>query len=257
MKNTPKTVAILLTIFFMQCQTDYQPEIIGHRGARGHLAENTLPSIQKALDLGVDGIEIDIFRCATGELVVFHDQTLDQLTDSQGYIEQYSLDSLRRVNVLGGYQIPTLDEVMERIDGKVRLNIELKGSNTALTTNKTLERYFNQSQTNWSPEKVFVSSFNWEELQSFRTLNPVIPIAILTEDDPLDALSIAQQLNAFAINPDYKTLNKNNVTKIHEAGFALYPWTVNEIDDIEKMKTLRVEGIITDYPERISTSKKP
>jgi glycerophosphoryl diester phosphodiesterase len=58
--------------------------VIGHRGVKGHLAENTLPSIDKALELGVDGVEIDIFRCASGELVVFHDQTLDQLTNATG-----------------------------------------------------------------------------------------------------------------------------------------------------------------------------
>ena len=99
---------LLLVTLFWECQAPYQPEVIGHRGARGHVAENTLPSIQKAIDLGVDAIEIDIFRCASGELVVFHDKTLEKLTDADGYIEQYTLDSLRLVNVLGGYQIPTL-----------------------------------------------------------------------------------------------------------------------------------------------------
>jgi glycerophosphoryl diester phosphodiesterase len=123
-------LGIVLTLILMNCSDDYIPEVIGHRGARGHIAENTLPSIQKAMALGVDGIEIDIFRCATGELVVFHDDTLDLLTDAEGYIEQFPLDSLRKINVLEGYQIPTLKEVLELIDGQVRLNIELKGSQT-------------------------------------------------------------------------------------------------------------------------------
>ena len=71
--------------------------VIGHRGARGHVAENTLASIEKAMELGVDGVEIDVFRCATGELVVFHDKTLEKLTDGLGYIEQMTLDSIKQM----------------------------------------------------------------------------------------------------------------------------------------------------------------
>ena len=108
------------------------PVIIGHRGAKGHLAENTLPSISKAIELGVDGIEIDIFKCASGELVVFHDKTLEKLTNSTGYIEELVLDSIRRIEVLNGYSIPRLEEVLDLINGRVFLNIELKGSALSL-----------------------------------------------------------------------------------------------------------------------------
>ncbi|MDA9679802.1 glycerophosphodiester phosphodiesterase family protein, partial [Flavobacteriaceae bacterium] len=101
-------------------------------------AENTLPSVAKAIELGVDGIEIDVFLCESGELVVFHDKTLDKLTDSQGYIEDLSLDTIKKINVLGGYKIPTLEQVLELIDGKVFLNIELKGNGTAEPTHKLL-----------------------------------------------------------------------------------------------------------------------
>ena len=89
------------------CTSSKNPVIIGHRGAKGHLAENTLPSISKAIELGVDGIEIDVFKCASGELVVFHDKTLEKLTNSTGYIEELVLDSIRRIEVLNGYSIPT------------------------------------------------------------------------------------------------------------------------------------------------------
>lgn len=248
---------LIVTVLFSQCEPAYKPEVIGHRGARGHVAENTLPSVQKALDLGVDGIEIDIFRCGSGELVVFHDSSLEKLTDAEGYIEQLPLDSLRKVNVLGGYQIPTLEEVLDLIDGKVRLNIELKGSQTAQLTHEILQANFTKANKHWTPNKLFVSSFNWEELRVFNKLNTGVPIAILTEDDPLDALAVAQELDAFAINPDYKTLTPENVSKIHQAGFALYPWTVNEPSAIAQMKMLRVAGIITDFPERVFDSDMP
>jgi len=74
---------------------------------------------------------------------------------------------------------------------------------------------------------------------------------VLTEDDPIDAIPVAKRLAAFAINPNYKSLTQVNVEKIHEAGFMVYPWTVNEPEDIERMITIGVDALITDFPERI------
>ena len=113
-----------MILFLSSCQApDAKILVFGHRGARGHVAENTLASISKAMELGVDGVEIDIFRCATGELVVFHDKTIDVLTNGTGYIVQMSLDSIKQFRVLGKEPIPTLTEVMDLIDGKIQLNI--------------------------------------------------------------------------------------------------------------------------------------
>ncbi|MGC6479386.1 MAG: glycerophosphodiester phosphodiesterase [Flavobacteriaceae bacterium] len=246
-----KKIALLLSVmsFITACSENVRPLVIGHRGARGHIAENTLPSIQKAIDLGVDGIEIDIFRCASGELVVFHDMTLEKLTNAEGYIEQISLDSIRKIAVLNDYAIPTLAEALELIDGQVLLNIELKGANTAVLTHELLQPYLAQEQ--WGPEHFIISSFNWKELQDFAAINTQIPIAVLTEDDPLDALPIAQQLNAVAINPNYQMLTPEIVQKIKKKGLKIYPWTINQPEDIKKAIDLAVDGIITDFPERV------
>ena len=77
--------------------------------------------------MGVDGIEIDVFLCKSGELVVFHDKKLDRLTNVKGYIENLEYDSIKKISVKGEYKIPTLNEVVELIDRKAILNIELKG----------------------------------------------------------------------------------------------------------------------------------
>ena len=225
------------------------PLIIGHRGARGHVAENTLPSVSKALSLGVDGIEVDVFRCASGELVVFHDVTLEKLTNATGPIEALALDSIRKIKVLKDYAIPTLEEVLTLIDGKVLLNIELKGTQTAVLTNELLKKKF--SEGNWSPDKILVSSFNWDELALFYEATKEIPIAVLTEDDPLDAIPIAKKLKAVAVNPNFKSLNEDNIGKIRREGLKIYPWTVNQPEDIERMINLAVDAIITDFPERV------
>jgi glycerophosphoryl diester phosphodiesterase len=213
------------------------------------VAENTLPSIQKALDLGVDAIEIDVFKCASGELVVFHDATLDHLTDGTGDIMQYSLEELKKVKVLGAYQIPTLDEVLDLIGGRVILNIELKGPDTAKPTYSLLASYFENS--NWTPEAILISSFNWEELRQYRKLDAEAALAILIEVNPMAGLPIAKELNAVAINPKYSTLTLETVERLHKKGYKVYPWTVNSPTAIKKMKAFGVDGIITDYPERI------
>ena len=241
---------IYIFLFVISCIDKSFPLVIGHRGAMGYVAENTIPSIEKAIELGVDGIEIDIFKCASGELVVFHDVMLDKLTDLTGKIEEKSLDSLKKAKVLGAYQIPTLNEVMNLIDGRLILNIELKGSETAIPTNDLLRDYFKKSS--WNPSKIIISSFKWDELNLFYNLNKEVPIAVLTDGDPLAALPFARKVKAYAINPKYSLLTKTNSKIIKDEGIKLFPWTVNELDDIKFMISLGVDGIITNFPDRVS-----
>ena len=152
---------------------------IGHRGARGYIAENTLESIQKALDLNVDGIEIDVLRCASGEIVVFHDKKLKRLTGHHGLIEETTFEELKNMLVAGRYRIPTLQQVLEKIDGKILLNVELKGENTAIPTATILKQYLSDSQSDI--KKLIVSSKNWKELTLFKNLGTNIPIGVLSQ----------------------------------------------------------------------------
>lgn len=221
---------------------------IGHRGAMGHVTENTVESIQKAIDLNCDVIEIDVFKIKSGELMVFHDDQLDRLTNATGNIEDYTYNELQTVKVNGVYQIPTLEKIIEVINRKAVLNIELKGNNTAEDTHQLIQLFINKG---WTNTDFIISSFKWNELEKMRSLNNTIDIAVLTEDEPADAIAFAKQINAVAINPYHKKLNILNASKIREANLKIYPWTVNDQEDINRMKELKVDGIITNYPERI------
>ena len=243
-------LSFLTLITVLSCNKNTKVMIIGHRGAMGHIAENTIPSIKKAMELGVDGIEIDIFRCKTGELVVFHDEKLDRLTNSSGFIESLELDSIKNILVLDKYRIPTLEEVLQLIDGQVKLNIELKGYETASPTNHLINQYINKG--GWTDDKFIISSFKWDELEKFRSINKIVSIAILTEFDPIEAIPIAKKLDALAINPNYKSLNEDNINEIHANGFKIFSYTINEFSDIKRMIELGVDAIITDYPERVN-----
>ncbi|HBU78393.1 MAG TPA: glycerophosphodiester phosphodiesterase [Muricauda sp.] len=226
-----------------------KPLVIGHRGAMGHETENTLASVQKALDLGVDMIEIDVFKIQSGEIVVFHDEKVDRLTNGGGNIEEYNIVQLRQLILDGGHKIPMLQDVLKQIDNKVVLNIELKGPGTADRVNFIVDYYVKSK--GWSPENFVISSFNWDELRDMRSHNADIKIAVLTSEDPIKAIDVAKELKAVAINPHFETLTKGNTAKIHEEGLKVYTWTVNEPEDIQKMTEFGVDGIITNYPERV------
>ncbi len=222
---------------------------IGHRGAKGHVAENTLESIKKAMELGVDGVEIDVFKSKSGEMVVIHDVTVNRTTNGKGKVENFTLDDLKSLVVEGKYKIPTLEEVLDLLDANYILNIELKGRNTAKSVNKIIRDYIENK--GWKKDQFIISSFQWDELRDFYKINSEIPIGILTEEHPLKAVNIAREVNAVAIHPYFKYLNKKVVDSIHDEGFKVFTWTVNTPEDIQKMLNAGVDAIITDFPERV------
>ena len=224
---------------------------IGHRGSKGYIAENTLESINHAILLGVDGIEIDIFKCLSGELVLSHENNLKRLTGRSGQLEKLTLDELKKFLVVGKYKIPTLIDVLTRIENPLFVNIELKGFNTAQATSKIIADI--STSTSWSLENFIVSSFNWNELELFRSIDKNTPVGVLVNKSMSvnEAIEFGKKINAQAIHPNFKILDDKAVKKIKNNGFKIYSWTVNNRDDINLMKKLKVDGIISDFPDRI------
>ncbi|MCQ0111737.1 glycerophosphodiester phosphodiesterase [Zhouia amylolytica] len=249
MKKISIVCLAMVSLFVLSCKERNRPMTIGHRGAAGYETENSIPSIKKAIDLGVDAIEIDVFKIKSGEVVVFHDDNLKRLAGIDVHIEDLTLEDLNKVQFKNGSQIPQLHQVLDIIDNKVRLNIELKGANTAEPVHAIIQDYI--TSKNWSTESFIISSFKWDELKKMRALDKNVPIAVLISGDPLNALDLADELKAEAINPHYKKLTGVNVEVIQERGFKVYPWTVNNPEDIQLMKDFKVDGIISDYPDRV------
>ena len=247
-----KILIVLFITFLVSCLSNKDILVVGHRGAMGHALENTIESVKKAIELNVDGIEIDVFKSKTGELVVYHDPFLSRLSNSNAFIEQISLDSIKKIKLLGGQSIPTLNEVIEIIPENIFLNIELKGENTAIETNKVIIEYINRS--NFTPSSFIVSSFRWDELVEFRNTNKDVPIAILVDSlYKIDiAIKLAKEINAFAINPNNEFLTKEIVKKVQSFNIKVYPYTINDLSSIKRMKSMGVDAIITDFPERIN-----
>ena len=224
---------------------------IGHRGSKGYVAENTLESIKHAILLGVDGIEIDVFKCLSGELVLSHENNLKRLTGKSGQLEKLTLSELKKFLVVGKYKIPTLTDVLQTIETPLFVNIELKGLNTAQATSKIITNL--SKSTSWRLENFIISSFNWNELEQFRSIDKNTPVGVLLSNSMSinEAIEFGKKINAQAIHPNFKLLNEKTVKKIKNNGFKIYTWTVNCKDDINYMKKLKVDGIISDFPDKI------
>lgn len=216
---------------------------IGHRGAKGHQPENTLISFEKAIDLKVDGVELDVHLSSDGEIIVIHDDTIDRTTNGKGLVNQLTVLELKK------HKIPTLIEVFDLVNKRCFINIELKEIGTAQAVVDLIAYYI--AEKNWNHNHFLVSSFDWKMLEEVQLLNPKIRIGVLTEESVEQAFAFAKKLKVHSIHPDYRLLTKENVALMQENGFEVYPWTVNSIEDIEKIKSFNVNGIISDFPDRI------
>ena len=234
---------------FAEIELRSAPLVIAHRGASGYAPENTLAAFQKAVDLGADMIELDVFTLADGEVVCFHDAGLQRLTGQSGNLADLTLAEVRQLSVDGVHRIPTLREVLELTDKRLRINIELKGPDTAEPTYAILREY--RANHGWKMSDFHISSFRHDELRTMRRLDSTIAIGILPHGNPLGALDVARELKAISINANQKALNPDSVAKIHAEGLRIYAWTVNDYQDIRRLLDLGIDGFITNYPDRV------
>lgn len=229
---------------------------IAHRGASGYEPENTLLSFQKAIELGADIIELDVRLTSDNKLVVIHDLDLDRTTNGHGSVGSYSLEELQKFDAGKGEKIPTLEEVLDLVDKKVKVNIELKGGNTALKTVEVIRNYIKNKK--WNADDFFISSFSRRELKKMRQLEPQINIGLLYFNIPflfsfINPIKEAKKYGAYSINIGMRNVTKTLVAMAHDQKLEVFVYTVNEKKDIEKMKAFGVDGIISNYPERIKS----
>ena len=219
---------------------------IGHRGAKAYVAENTLASIAKALELGADAIEVDVHCCKSGEVVVIHDTTVNRTTVGSGNVRNKTLGDLKLLSS-DQYSIPTLQEVLLFCEGKCSLHIELKGKGTAI---KVAEMVTNAvCNSNWTYDMLFVSSFKFKRLKKVTAYNPKITIGIIVDAKLNAVLKQVLNTNCAAIYISYDKIKGRHIVFAKKNNMKVFVWTVNSHSDIQKMKALSVDGIITDFPD--------
>ncbi len=219
----------------------------GHRGARGHEPENTLRSIRRALALGANGIEIDVWF-VDGELVVFHDAKLDRTTNGHGQLSRKTFAHLRTLDAGHGERIPTLREVCETVARRAVINIELKGPRTAAPVSALIREFV--TQQGWSYGDFLVSSFSRRELRN--VADPHIPIGLLLARPSRLCWFNARRVRASAVHPALRYASKPFIDEAHRRGLRVFVYTVNAPGDIARLRDWGVDGLFTDFPERVT-----
>ena len=219
---------------------------IGHRGARGYEPENTLCSISRALDLGVHGVEVDV-HVADGQLVVIHDETLERTTNGTGAVCEKTFDCLRSLDAGHGEKIPTLREVFDTVNRRAFVNVEMKGRGTAEPVRALVSEY--AGARGWTCADFLISSFDLSELR--KLVGFEIRLAPLFSELADDCADVALALGAYSVHVPSTAVDEVFVKNAHAAGLKVFVYTVNGHREIRAMRKIGVDGLFTDYPDRL------
>lgn len=222
---------------------------IAHRGFTKSFLENTLEAFGAAIAGNFEAIELDIQFSKDGHPIVFHDENLSRLTADFAEINDLTLPQLKELRIDKVYSIPTLAEVLEFVGANVIVIVEIKNPKAVLEVVKQFEKSIKEDS--WSYNHFIISSFDWTVLTGVALLNSQIKLGVLTEDELEKAVAFAENIKANCIFPHFSLLNAEICEEISRKNIKIYPWTVNEIEDIQRMKTLKINGIISDFPHNI------
>jgi glycerophosphoryl diester phosphodiesterase len=230
---------------------------IAHRGASTAAPANTLPAFEKAVELGADGVEFDVQLSADGVPVIIHDFAVDATTDGRGRVADMTLAQLRQLDAgstfdpaFAGERIPTLEEVLEAVGGRLILNIELK--TTSLRDNGLEQTVVAQVERHGLRDSVLLSSFNPFSLRRAKRIAPHIPVGLLYSPDlplPLRRAWLAPMVAHEARHPDHTMVNARYLAWARRRGYRVNTWTVNDPEEMHRLIGLGVDGIITDVPD--------
>lgn len=232
-----------------------RPLIWGHRGASGYCPENTIIAFEKALDMGVDGIELDIQLTKDGKIVVIHDETIDRTSTGSGWVKDYTFEDLRKYNFNKTHpeyksaEIPLLEEVYELFKNNDKtINVEIK---TGIVFYPEIEEKVLKLTSDMGMEdRVLYSSFNHYTCAKIKTLKPDSYVGLLYADGPIDVAQYAKKHNMNALHPALYNLQYPDFMKsAKENGLEVNVWTVNEKEHMQMALALGVNSIITNYPD--------
>ncbi len=212
------------------------PLRIGHRGAAGHVRENTARSFLRALDLGVDLIETDLRHTADGAIVLCHDAWIG------GHpVHGTTLAGLRAMDD----EMATLEELLAITNGRCGLMLEIKVTGLAAQTIAAASGF---------PGPLVYASFHHDELLAVRRLQPNAQTLALIHAAPVDKARFAIDAQATHAGIQIEFASEAFVSELWNSGLQVFVYTVNEPADIAAMKELGVQGIISDYPDRLPSS---
>ena len=233
-------------------------KIYAHRGASGwdtkYAPENTMPAFEKAIEMGADGIELDVQLTKDGVIVICHDERIDRTSDGIGWLKDYTLKELREFSFskthpeYGDIKIPTLREFLEFMAPTGRgLNIELKTG--VIYYDGLEEKTAAMVEEFGMNDRVIYSSFNHYSLKLLKHIIPKARIGLLMGQNFVDVPGYTTMMQAEAVHPNYQHIDKAYIDNCHDNGIKVNTWTIDPIVDLKRFCEYGVDIIITDCPD--------
>ncbi len=228
-----------------------------HRGASGYYPENTMIAFEKAIELGCDGIETDVQMTKDGILVLIHDETVKRTTGKEGWVKDYTYEELKNLNAANYFglkdsfhPIPKAEDLLALAKKhNILVNYEIK---TGIVFYPGIEGKLIQLIKDYNMENnVIISSFNHYALVDCNNIAPEIKTAILYGEGLYHPERYCKDIGAMALHPAFYTITSEIVRDAHREGLIIQPYTVNDEDTMKRLISLGVDGIITNYPDKL------
>lgn len=217
--------------------------IVGHRGCRNGVAENTLAAIQQGFAEGADLIEVDVWQVGD-EVVLFHDRLCGGAVPGTGRVKDLPLAEIRRA-----IEAPGLDEVLDWLGPDRAINLELKDPDCTAATLSCVRRF--QERSGASAGNFLFSSFNHSQLRQLKSLAPEYDIGALIDGIPHDLAACGEALGARTLHPCVDFIDAELVDDARSRGLKVIPYTVNTDADVNRLRAMGIDGVFTDFPARI------
>lgn len=228
-----------------------------HRGASGYYPENTMIAFEKAIELGCDGVETDVQMTSDGELVLIHDEMVNRTTNGNGFVKDYNLKDLRKLNAGKWFnskykhtKIPTVEElILLALDKNIRINFEIK---TGIVMYPNIEeKLISCVMKHNMQDKVILSSFNHYSMIKSKEITKEIKTGLLYMEGLYKPEVYCKFVGADALHPFFYAVNSDMVKAAKTEGFQINPFTVNEEIYMMNLILCGVDGIITNYPDKL------
>ncbi len=226
---------------------------IAHRGASAYAPENTFSAFDKALDLGVNQVELDVHLSEDGHIVVIHDDAVDRTTNGSGPVSGHTLAQLRSLDAgswfgpeFAGEGIRSLGEVLERYKGRIYLHIEIKGRGEGLT-----QRTVDLVRGYGMADSVSITSFQASRLIEVRAYAPDIPSGWLVRDWDDSVLGESEEMNLAMICPRADLVTPELVDRVHRDGFLVRAWGVSTEELMEQVVEAGADGMTVNFPDKL------
>lgn len=213
--------------------------VIAHRGASAYEPENTVRSVLKAVEMGVDAVEVDVRLSRDGVPVVVHDEDLWRVARVKVKVRELSLSQLKRLDVGKGEAIPSLSEVIAAVKGRVGLVVELKEEGLEALVVDLLRGLGD----------VMVTSFIHRAVKRVKGYERSLKTGVIFTGLPIKVVDLALEADADALFPRRDFVTPEVVDSAHEHNLAVYPWTVDDPEEVVRLARMGVDGVVTNRPD--------